>query len=153
MIFVAVFDTIFVAVFYTILIVSNNAGKTTGILRLFKFNSPYCSFQPASERTHVLLAPPLSISVSSVSVAIFFLVFVLTSSFITLYFSNSSNISLNSSIMLLSLKASETCEVIVYSFAEAIVLIFSCFSALEVNFFTLYLPIILRNPVKSGLLL
>ena len=72
-------------------------------------------------------------------------------SFITLYFSNSSNISLNSSsIILLSLKAFETCEVIVSSFAEAIVLIFSCFSALEVNFFTLYLPIILRNPVKSA---
>ena len=60
--FVAVFDTIFVAVFDTILIVvftvSNNAGKTTGILRLFKSNYLYCSFQPASERTHALLASP-----------------------------------------------------------------------------------------------
>ena len=34
---------------------------------------------------------------------------------------------------------------------EAIVLIFSCFSALDVDFFTLYLPIILRNPVKSAI--
>ena len=62
MIFVAVFDTIFVAVFDTILIVvfiiRNNAGKITGILRLFKSNYPYCSFQPASKRTYVLLASP-----------------------------------------------------------------------------------------------
>ena len=94
---------------------------------------------------------PLSFSVSSVSVAIFFLVFDLTSSFITLYFSNSSKINHNSSsVTLLSLKAFETCEVIVSNFAEAIVLIFSCFSALDVDFLTLYLPIILRNPVKSA---
>ena len=33
---------------------------------------------------------------------------------------------------------------------EAIILIFSCFSALDVELFTLYLPIILRNPVKSA---
>ena len=38
----------------------------------------------------------------------------------------------------------------VSSFAEANVLIFSCFSALDVAFFTLYLPIILRNPSKSA---
>ena len=94
---------------------------------------------------------PLSMSISSVSVAIFFLVFDLTSSFITLYFSNSSKISQNSSsVTLLSLKALETCEAMVSSFAEAIVLIFSCFSALDVDFLTLYLPIILRNPVKSA---
>ena len=91
---------------------------------------------------------PLSMSVSSISVAIFFLVFDLTSSFITLYFSKISQDS--SSVTLLSLKALETCEAMVSSFAEAIVLIFSCFSALDVDFFTLYLPIILRNPVKSA---
>ena len=95
--------------------------------------------------------PPLSMSVSSVSVAIFFLVFDLTSSFITLYFSNSSKIIRNfSSVTLFSLKALETCEAMVSSFAEAIVLIFSCFSALDVAFFMLYLPIILRNPVESA---
>ena len=38
----------------------------------------------------------------------------------------------------------------VSNFAEAIVLIFSCFSALDIDFFTLYLPIILRRPVKSA---
>ena len=41
-------------------------------------------------------------------------------------------------------------EAVISNFAEAIVLIFSCFSALDVDFFTLYLPIILRNPVKSA---
>ena len=55
MILIAVFDMILIAVFDTILIVifilSNNAGKTTGILR-----SPCCYFQPASESTHALLA-------------------------------------------------------------------------------------------------
>ena len=84
-------------------------------------------------------------------VAIFFLVFYQTSSFITLYFSNSSKINRNSSsVTLLSLKAFETCEVIVSNFVEAIVLIFSCFSALDLDFLMLYLPIILRNPVKSA---
>ena len=88
---------------------------------------------------------------SSVSVAIFFLVFDLTSSFITLYFSNSSKISRNSSsVTLLSLKALEICEAIVSYFVDAIVLICSCFSALDVDFLKLYLPIILRNPVKSA---
>ena len=58
MILIADFNTVFNAVFNTILIVSNNAGKTTGILRLFKSNSSYCSFQPASERTRALLASP-----------------------------------------------------------------------------------------------
>ena len=49
---------------------------------------------------------PFSMSVSYVSVAIFFLVFDLTFSFITLYFSNSSKISRNSSsVTLLSFKA------------------------------------------------
>ena len=96
------------------------------------------------------LPPPLD-EVSSVLVVIFFLVFDLTSSFITLYFSNSSKISQNSSsVTLLSLKALETCEAMVSSFAEAIVLIFSCFSALDVDFLMLYLPIILRNPVKRA---
>ena len=42
------------------------------------------------------------------------------------------------------------CEDMVSNFAEAIVLIFSCFSALDIDFFTLYLPIILRSPVKSA---
>ena len=94
---------------------------------------------------------PLSVSVSYVSVAIFFLVLDLTFSFITLYFSSSSKISRNSSsVTLLSLKALETCEAMVSSFAKAIILIFSCFSALDVDFLMLYLPIILRNPVKSA---
>ena len=39
----------------------------------------------------------------------------------------------------------------VSNLVEAIVLIFLCFSALEVDFFTLYLPIILRSPVKSAI--
>ena len=81
---------------------------------------------------------------------IFFLVFDLTSSFITLYFSNSFKISRNSSsVTLLSFKALEMCKAIVFNFVEAIILIFSCFSALDVDFFTLYLPIILSSPLKS----
>ena len=42
------------------------------------------------------------------------------------------------------------CEAIVYNLVEAIVLFFSCFSALDLDFFTLYLSITLRNPVKSA---
>ena len=37
-----------------------------------------------------------------------------------------------------------------YLTAEAIVF-FSCFSALDVDIFTLYLPIILRSPVKNAI--
>ena len=93
---------------------------------------------------------PFLMSVSSVSVTIFFSVFDLNF-FITLHFSNSLKISQNSSsVTLLSLKALETCEAMVSSFAEAIVFIFSCFSDFDVDFLTLYLPIILRNPVKSA---
>ena len=44
----------------------------------------------------------------------------------------------------------EICEGIVSNVVEAIVLIFSCFSTLDVDFFTLYLPIVLRNHVKSA---
>ena len=44
----------------------------------------------------------------------------------------------------------EICEAIACYLVEAIVLIFSCFSALDVDFFTLYLPIILKSPVKSA---
>ena len=39
--FNAVFNTILIAIFIVIFIVNNNAGKTKGILRLFKSNSPY----------------------------------------------------------------------------------------------------------------
>ena len=121
-----------------IFIVSNNAGKTTITFRCSNMTWDHF-FQPASERTRASCLP-LSMSVSSVSVTIFFFVFDLTSSFITLYFSNSSKFSRNSSsVTLLSLKALETCEAMVSSFAEAIVLIFSCFSALDVDFLTLYL--------------
>ena len=110
-ILIVIINTIFIVIF----IVSNNAGKTIGILRYFKSNSLYCSFQPTSERTRMLLAS-LWMSVSSVSVAIFFLVFDLTASFITLYFSNSSKIIRNSSSdTLLSLKALEICEDMVFS--------------------------------------
>ena len=95
---------------------------------------------------------PFSMSVSSSSVAIFFLVLALTSSFITIYFSHSSKINRNySSVTLLTLKALEICEDMVSNLVEAIVLIFSCFSALDVDFFTLYLAIILRNPIKSAI--
>ena len=95
---------------------------------------------------------PLSMSDSSVSVTIFFLVFVLTSSFITLYFSTSSKINRNSSsVTLLWLKALEICEAIVFNLVDAIILIFSCFSALDVVFFTSFLPIVLSSPVKSDL--
>ena len=131
-----------------ILIVSNNAGKTTIIFWCSKPNSSYCLFQPKDSCASCV---PLSVSDSSVSVAIFFSVFNLTSSLITLYFSHSSKINRNSSsATLLSLKALEICEDMVSNFAEAIVLIFSCYSALDIDFFTLYLPIILRNPVKSA---
>ena len=68
----------------------------------------------------------------------------------TLYFSNSSEINQNSSsVTLLLLKALEIYEAIVFNFVDVIILIFSCFSALDVAFFTLYLPIILNSAVKS----
>ena len=57
-ILITVFNTILIAIINMIFIVGNNAGKTTGILRLFKSNSSYCSCQPTSERTHALLASP-----------------------------------------------------------------------------------------------
>ena len=57
---------------------------------------------------------PLSMRVSSSSVAIFFLVLALISSFITLYFSDSSMISRNSSsVTLLSLKGLLQCKVFI----------------------------------------
>ena len=57
-------------------------------------------------------------------------------------------ISLNSSsLILLSINASDICEAIVFNLALANVLIIKCFSALIVVFFTTLLPINEMNPV------
>ena len=84
---------------------------------------------------------PFSIRLSFSSSLSFFFVLFRISSFIALYFSNSSIINLNSSSLIKSsVNALDTCEAIVSNFALANVFIFKCFSALIVVFLTTILP-------------